>query len=142
MHLLHDFCPACFRASERPNSFCEITNKDLRIDKVQMFYAVEITNSGSLPLWRIVQQICRDVSHQLLGKQNKYDFEKNICSHSNGKVCGTPVIFNENEDFKLLAASIDDKDQLKSKSVVNQIAIRNGAKITSRWKHPIHARLA
>ena len=62
-----------------------------------------------------------------------------------GKVCGTPVILNKDQDYDLATAyltPIDDEVQIKSKSVLNKIAIRNGAKITSRWKHPIHARSA
>lgn len=40
LHLLHDFCPACFRASDKPNCFTEIRIEDSRVDKVQMFHAM------------------------------------------------------------------------------------------------------
>ena len=47
-HLLHDYCPACFKPSTKAMCFTEICLDDPRLDRLQGYYAIKARNGMRL----------------------------------------------------------------------------------------------
>lgn len=126
-HLIHGYCPACFKPNK--NEFSEISLDDSRLDKVQVFHALDKRNGLRL----------LDLSNH--GKSE-------VCSAGCQMlclVCAQPVLFSDEDDFDLainhLCPSDFQEDEPRRQSVLRRIAIRKGLRLTSRWSTFVHARL-
>ena len=145
LHLQHDYCAICFRAT--PGCFSSIDRNDNRLDSVQASHALKGRNglrlldlSRSCDPRAMDHHECRMLCLVFFASIRTETHLNFFCLF---QVCGGTVMDTNSPDWELTVAFVkpmeDRDDEVKRMSVMRQASLRNRCRFTSRWNTFVHS---